>query len=395
MSNRVVITGIGTVTASGLEYRDLWKDMNEGISHFSREKLYLDSDEEQVVSKVSDELIQNLIPKRNLKKIDKFSSMALIAAEKAMQDANLIINDDCAKDIGIILGNCTGGWSYVEPQLYDLYKKDLTKLNSYVATSWFPTAPQGEISIKHNILGYSKTISADSLSGGYAINHALHIIKSGKLKGALVGASEAPLTPLVYNALLSSGRLSENGEYNPFTSQANGQIIGEGAIVLILEEYEYAKSRGAEIIAEIESVKVGSSTKSTFQNLIDDISTDIDYIFLNASGNITEDRKEIDDLEEVLGNTFASIRKIPVGTSKKFLGNLLSASIPLDIATACLMLKHQELLSTFEDPNFAESKYITSYVNKDQASSVESIVINGKDYHNQSISILIKKNQFE
>jgi 3-oxoacyl-[acyl-carrier-protein] synthase II len=388
MSSRVVITGIGTVTASGLDYKDLWNDMKAGKSHFSKEKIYLDSDEEQVVSRVSDEMIQNLIPKRILKKVDKFSSMALIAAEKAMEDANLVINDDCAEDIGIILGNCTGGWSYVEPQLYDMYQKDLTKLNSYVATSWFPTAPQGEISIKHNILGYSKTISADSLSGGYAINHALHIIKSGKLKGALVGASEAPLTPLVYNAMLSSGQLSKNGKYNPYTSQANGQILGEGSIVLVLEDYDYAISRGAEIIAEIESVKVGSNVKSSFQKLYNEMNSEIDYIFLDGRADIKEDKREIEDLEEVLGTPLTAYGKIPVGTPKNFVGNLLAASIPLDIAIACLMLKHQELLPTFENNTFANSEHFTNSV--EQADTVKSIVINGQDFHNQGISILIK-----
>lgn len=176
--------------------------MNDSIVITAISQIYPDENDSSMDYYLKDSTIYNkqtlekVLGKRFAKKRDKSTNSAVVAAREILPRFENIDFENT----GIILGNSLGGWSYVEEQLATLYlKKDMTVINPYVATAWFPTAPQGELSILNNILGYSKTFCGGELSSAFALKHAYDSIFSEKITKAIVGGVEAPNTQLIHN----------------------------------------------------------------------------------------------------------------------------------------------------------------------------------------------------
>lgn len=164
------------------------------------------------------------------KKRDKMVLNAISAADKL--DDECKIQNLCMEKVGLILANTFGGWEYVENQLVSMYKYGLKEINPYVATAWFATATQGELSIKYGIKGYSKTICGGNIGGGLAIMHAADCIKEGIIKYAITGGTEAPNTKILINVL------QKNALY-------------DGAILFLMEEERTAKLDKRKIYVKI------------------------------------------------------------------------------------------------------------------------------------------------
>jgi 3-oxoacyl-(acyl-carrier-protein) synthase len=137
----------------------------------------------------------SLLSRRLLKKIDLFSHMALVASEMALEDAKMDIRQEDPNMVGIFLGNALGGWLYAETELRDLYIEGREGVSPYMASAWFPAAPQGQVSIYYGIKGFSKTVVADRASSLMAIGYARDTLVKGKLHMILAGGTEAPVTP--------------------------------------------------------------------------------------------------------------------------------------------------------------------------------------------------------
>lgn len=252
------------------------------------------------------------------------------------------LNQEALQDFGILLGNSAGGWSYVEPQLDDIYVGNHENLSPYVATAWFPTAAQGEISIQYKISGYSKTFSADSLSAGYALDHAIYLMNNDYLPGAFVGAMESPLSPLVYNACVHSQEVSLSGQYTSFSKKSDGYLLGEGSGVLTLEKYRNIKARKQPALARIAGVGIAPTLSTSIQNCLNNSnlqSEDVDCIFLDAKGSFTQDIREINELESV----FNSCKNTLLTTSKPLYGHLLDASFAVELIVAVQSLIQQKI----------------------------------------------------
>ena len=192
--------------------------------------------------------LEKVLGKRFVKKRDKSTNSVIVAAGEIISK----FEDIDLKNMGIILGNTLGGWSYVEEQLATLYlKKDMTVINPYVATAWFPTASQGELSIFNGILGYSKTFCGGELSSGFALKHAYDSIMSGKITTAIVGGVEAPNTQLIHNIF------------------AEEHDLVDGCILFSLEKIttrtEDIKLRRA--LIEIEEIVVGRSLEKLINKI--------------------------------------------------------------------------------------------------------------------------------
>lgn len=290
------------------------------------------SNESKPVYRIDRQYINTHFSPRIRKKRDDFSLFSQIITDKLIKKTNLKIDEKNEGEIGVIVGNCTGGWSYVEPQLIEMYREGLEKLNSYVATAWFPTASQGEISINHGIKGYSKTICADRLSGGLAIKHAFQTISNGKCKTVLAGGVEAPLTPLVYNALNS-----EDG------------ILSEGGIFTVIESFDEAIARGKKPLARILGIKCSATFNQVITSLIEEGNNTCDYIF-----NHKLNKCEFEEFQTIISK-FPDIFDQSQNISCEFnCGNLLAVEVPLAIALTLNTLKDktgQTVLINTSDQN--------------------------------------------
>jgi len=388
--NRIAVTGIGIVAPSGMGKRPFWANIKNGRS-FVRPITRFDASKypSHIAGQIEDLDAYSHISERLLKKIDTFSHLALIASELALQDAGIDISKENPNNIGIFMGNAIGGWLYAETELRDLYVEGREGVSPYMASAWFPAAPQGQVSIYYGIKGFSKTIVADRASSLMAIGYAKKTLEKNRLDFILAGGMEAPVTPYALLCCNTYGALSTNNSqpqeaYRPFDKKRDGFVIGEGAGIIILESEERARRRNAHISAYVAGY---ATTCDGFDRIQADLSgrqlaraismalesakisfQDIDYVCLDGSATVDGDTSEINAIKEVFGDKAASI---PVSAPKTMFGNLLGASGAVDVIIAILAMENNMLppMINLDNPvmdadlNFVRDKGLVCEIN--------------------------------
>src|SRR3989338_3253014 len=254
---KIAITGLGVVSPSGIDKRVFWANLKAGHSMINRiERFDASLYPSHVAGHVRELEAYSQVSSRLLKKIDLFSHMALVASEMSIQDAKIDMSTENLKRCGIFTGNAIGGWLYAETELRDMNLEGREGVSPFMASAWFPAAPQGQISINYGIKGYSKTIVADRASSLMAIGYAAKNLERNKNDFILAGGMEAPVTPYALLCCNTSGMLTQrNNEaktaYRPFDKTRDGYAIGEGAGILILEPQKRVAARKAHVYANI------------------------------------------------------------------------------------------------------------------------------------------------
>ncbi len=356
---KIAITGIGVVAPSGIGKRQFWANVKSGRS-FVKKITRFDASAypSHIAGQIDDLEKYTHVSERLLKKIDTFSHMALVASEMAMQDASLDIKKEDLNQVGIFLGNAIGGWLYAETELRDMYLEGREAVSPYMASAWFPAAPQGQVSIYYGIKGFSKTVVSDRASSLMAIGYARKVLSKNKLNMILAGGTEAPVTPYALLCCNTYGGLSENNAnpeiaYRPFDKKRSGFVIAEGAGVMVMEDQERVKSRGVKAFAYISGYatncdgvdRINPSTDGVeLANCINAALADakitaekIDYICLDGMAIDMWDLGEINALKKVFG---AKLKNIPVSCPKSMYGNLLGASGAIDLITTILGMEN-------------------------------------------------------
>ena len=371
---KIAVTGIGVVAPSGIGRRQFWANIKSGRS-FIKKITRFDASlyPAHIAGQIDDLEKYGNISERLLKKMDTFSHMALIASELALIDAGVDIKKEDPNLVGIFLGNAIGGWLYAETELRDLYIEGREGVSPYMASAWFPAAPQGQVSIYYGIKGFSKTVVADRASSLQAIGYARKTLQKSKLSMILAGGMEAPVTPYALLCCNTYGGLSENNAnpeqaYQPFDKKKSGFVIGEGAGIMVMESAARAKSRNANIAAYITGY---GSTCDGFDRIEPDVSgkelaraitialadakvnqDEIDYISLDGLAVDVWDKSEVAAIKNVFGGRAG---KIPVSCPKSMFGNLLGASGAVDLIITMLAMEHNLIPPTLNlevaDPN--------------------------------------------
>lgn len=366
----IAITGIGLVTPSGIDKRKFWSNIVHGRSVVKKiDRFEASRYPSHIAGQVHELDAYSNVSSRLLKKIDLFSHMGLVASEMAIQDAKLDLSKENLKRAGIFMGNAIGGWLYAETELRDLYLEGREGVSPFMASAWFPAAPQGQISIHYGIKGYSKTIVADRASSLMAIGYAAKNLLRGKNDFILAGGMEAPVTPYALLCCNTSGCLSKNNEnahtaYRPFDKNRDGYAIAEGAGILILEPQSRVQSRGAHVYANIigfgtttdgadriEPAEDGVELARAIKMALDDAglqSKDIDYICADGSAGIKGD---ISETRAIKLSFDGQAKKIPVSAPKAVYGNLLGASGAVDVITTVLAMEHNMVPPTINLEN--------------------------------------------
>src|SRR3989338_8731615 len=227
----IAITGLGIVSPSGMDKRKFWSNVSKGRSAVEKITRF---DASKYASHIAGHVHEldaySNVSSRLLKKIDLFSHMAMVASELAMKDAKLDLSKENLKRAGIFMGNAIGGWLYGETELRDLYIEGREGVSPFMASAWFPAAPQGQISIQYQIKGYSKTVVADRASSLMAIAYGAKTLNRGNDGFILAGGMEAPVTPYALLCCNTSGVLSQNNDhpkeaYRPFDRNRDGFVI--------------------------------------------------------------------------------------------------------------------------------------------------------------------------
>ncbi len=356
---RISITGMGIISPSGIDKRKFWSNIKAGRSAVQKiERFDASKYPSHIAGHVQELEAYSNVSSRLLKKIDLFSHMALVAAELAIEDAGIDLSKGNLDRVGIFMGNAIGGWLYAETELRDLYLEGREGVSPFMASAWFPAAPQGQVSIRYGIKGYSKTFVADRASSLMAIAYAAKNLVHDKNDFILAGGMEAPVTPYALLCCNTSGMLTRRNDtpetaYRPFDRNRDGFAIAEGAGILILEPPDRVEERGVKVYADI--IGFGTTTDGVdrinpaedgfelaraMRMALDDAGLapdDIDYICSDGAA------KDIWDVTETkaIKNVFEDrAKKIPVSAPKSVFGNMLGASGAVDVITTVLAMEH-------------------------------------------------------
>ncbi len=255
---RVVITGMGAVTPLGNTVEDTWKGIKEGksgigpITHF-------DSSINKVhyAAEVKDFAPENYMDKANARKMALFTQYGVAAAKMALEDASLMGNSEVLGNTGVILGVGIGGLEVTEASVLSMEKSGGIRTNPMAIPELIPNEVGGNIAISFGCHGPVQAVSTACSSGTDAMGVALEMVRSGRCDVILTGGAEATITRFgivsfeVLHALSTGWDAEPTKASRPFDKRRNGFVMGEGSAILVFEEYEHAKARGAKIYAEV------------------------------------------------------------------------------------------------------------------------------------------------
>jgi len=371
MQERIAITGMGVVSPAGMKKQTFWANLKSGRS-FVDEVTRFDSAlyPSRIAGQVHDLDAYCNLSSRLTKRIDIFSQMALMASDEAIKDSAYDLENSDKTRAGVFMGNALGGWLFAETELRDLYIEGREGVSPYMASAWFPAAPQGQTTIFYGLKGYSKTVVSDRASSALALWYAAKTLRDGYNDYCLAGGMEAPVTPYALLAANTQDRLTKNNltpktAYRPFDLHRDGFALAEGAAMVMLEREADAKKRKAKIDAYLKGLgfscdgyhrseysPVPEALEYAINASLKDCGwkkEDIDYVCLDGEGTVMGDMLEAQALKNVFGR---HTEKMAFSAPKSMFGNLLGAQSALDVVATVMSMQNALVLPTI---NFADS----------------------------------------
>lgn len=400
MERRVVITGLGVVAPKALGVNEFYSKIKDGKNLLSEIKTKGIYDLGIHYGGVIDYPLPNeQFGGRYIKQCDIFSIYALHACKEALEDSGIDLNDIDKSRFGVYVGNSAGGWNSAQSGLFTLHTEGVKKISPYIASNWFPAAPQGHISIYFKLKGVSKTVAADTASSIVSIGNAYRMIASGRADFMLAGGSENILVPWGLMFYRNSGRLKMNADsefcYRPYAVDSQGMTICDGSAFLMLEEREHAIALGCHIYGEIAGYQLrneGNSEKPKVE-LAECISGILgsekpDVVYVNGTGVPDEDSVELEGIQLALGSDASNTM---LCCPKSFYGHGYGAAGAMDTVLACKAMDDNCVLPSGEkayDMICSQDKFVFGRsVKKD----ISSTLVLGRGTGGINAGILIKK----
>ncbi|RKY37930.1 MAG: beta-ketoacyl-[acyl-carrier-protein] synthase II [Candidatus Omnitrophota bacterium] len=373
MNRRVVITGVGVVTPVGNEVEEFWNSLLAGRSGVDKISLFDPSDfSSQIAGEVKNFEPQKYFPPKELRRMERFTQFALYAGKKAWEDAGLngkVPPERC----GVLVGSGIGALDLVEKQYKVFEEKGPGRISPFLIPLMIANMAAGQLAIYLGLKGPNMCVVTACASGTHSIGEAFRIIQNGKADIMVAGGAEACVTRLGVGGFCALRALSTRNDQpqkasRPFDKERDGFVIGEGAGILVLEEYERARERGADIYAEI--IGYGASCDAYHQTApdpegqgaylamkwaVEDAGInpeDIDYI--NAHGTSTQLNDKIETLaiKKLLKD---HAYEIGVSSIKSMIGHLIGAAGGVEAVATALAVKNQVIPPTinyeYPDPD--------------------------------------------
>ena len=341
---RVVITGLGAVTPIGNNVKDMWDSVKVGKCGIAPITRYEVGDRKvSLAAEVKDFNPEEFIEKKDLRKMDRYTQFAVVAAKEAMLDSGLDITNEDASRCGVIVSSGIGGIETTVTENIKCLEKGYDRVSPYFIPMIISNMAAGNIAIQHGLQGICTSIVTACASATNAIGEAFHRIRHGYEEVMVCGGAEAPITPIGIGGFTSSKALTRETDPDrasiPFDKERNGFVMGEGAGILVLEEYEHAINRGAKIYCEIVGygsncdahhitapLEDGSGAAACMELAIKDAGiTPEDIVYINAHGTSTplNDKGETKAVKAAFKE---HAKKLMVSSTKSMTGHLLGAS---------------------------------------------------------------------
>lgn len=358
MKRRVVVTGLGAVTSLSCKAPDLWERILRGESGIHEVRTFDTTDfKVKFGGEITDWSTDGYLPPKEAKRLDRFTQFAVVAAADAVADAGIDFQQLDPFKVGVILGSGIGGLHEIEQQHSRLLEKGPDKVSAFTIPKLMVNAACGQVSIQYGLRGPNAAVATACASATNAIGDAFKAIQHGEADCMVTGGTEAALTPMGVSGFASMRALSTRNEdpqgaSRPFDADRDGFVLSEGAGILILEELEHAKARGANIYAEVLGYGVSAdaghitqpdanglgAAKAMAAALRDGQIDPREVGYINAHGTSTPlgDAAETKAIKTVF-NGWAE--EISISSTKSQLGHLLGASGGVELVLTVYALR--------------------------------------------------------
>ena len=350
---RVVITGLGAITSLGEDVPTLWENLVKGKSGVSRiERFDPSGFRTQIAAEIKEFDPKKRFPKGKiggvpLRKLDRFLLYALWAADEAIKDSGILDSADPDR-VGVLIASGIGGVETLEREVITGYTRGYNRISPYLVPMMIPDMASGLVAIEYGFKGPNYTVVSACASSANALGDALRLIRYGDADVMVVGGSEAPIIKTALAGFSSMRALSTRNDEpekasRPFDAERDGFVMAEGAAVLILEEYEHAKRRGAKIYAELlgygatadahhitAPCEDGEGAVKAIRRALEDANVspeDVDYINAHGTSTKLNDLAETRAIKKAFG---PHAYRLAVSSTKSMTGHLLGGAGALE-----------------------------------------------------------------
>ncbi len=409
MYKRVVITGMGVVSPIGCGLDNFWNGIKTGQCGID-EITAFDTTEFSVklAAEIKDFNPNDYMEKKEAKRMDRFCQFAVAASQMAMDDSGLDLKDENIKRVGVIIGSGVGGINTIETELTKLHTKGPSKVSPFFIPMIISNMASGLVAIRFGVQGINMSVVTACASGANAIGESFRKIQTGLCDIMIAGGSEASITPATIAGFSAMSALCTSKDKNrasiPFDKERGGFVMGEGSGMLILEEYEHAKARGAHIYSEIVGYGAtcdayhmttpepnGYGAAAAILSAIEDAGIDREEIgYINAHGTSTPYNDKFETL--AIKNVFGDYAyKIPVSSTKSMTGHLIGGAGAIEAIVSSKALEEGFLPATInhivDDPDCD----LDIIPNEGRNAEINYVLSNSLGFGGHNTTLLFKK----
>ena len=409
---RVAVTGIGVVSPVGIGLEPFWKNVVAGVSGVDRSPVLTRSEcPWKIAGEVKDFRSDEWLGRKDAKRMDRFAQFALVASYLALQDSKINLDNEDRHRIGVSMGTAYAGLLF-GAQEYDIYKeKGIDAISPYMGIAIFTGAGGGQVSLHLGLKAPSITISTGCDCSTAAVAHAADMIQRGDVDVMFAGGADAPIHPIIVAAFGASYALSDRNNEpqrasRPFDRKRDGFLMGEGGCILVVEELERARRRGAHIYAELigwastcdahhmcHPDPSGEQAARALTQAMAQAGVRPDQIdYLNAHGTSTPagDKAETLVVKKVFGE---SAYRLPISSIKSQLGHMQGACGSVELAACCMAIQDNLLPPTinyeYPDPE-CDLDYIP---NQARYHRVEIAASNSFSFGGRNTAVVLRRYQ--
>ncbi len=355
---RVVVTGMGAVTPVGIGVSSFWESLKTGKSGVRRIESFDVTDyPTKIAASIPGFSPEDYIDRKEARRMDRFVQFAVAAAKMAMDQAGLVITEEVAPRVGVYIGSGIGGLATLEDQHRTLLERGPKRVSPFFIPMMIGDMASGQVSILFGAQGPNSAPVSACATGSNSIGDAYQMIARGAADAMICGGAEATITPLALAGFCSAKALSERNEEperasRPYDRARDGFVMGEGAGILVIEEYAFAKARGAEILAEVvgygmsgdayhlvQPAPEGAGAARAMRAALTDARPKPEQIgYSNAHGTSTQigDVAESQAVESIFKE---AAKHTPVSSTKSMTGHLLGAAGGIEAIAAVMALR--------------------------------------------------------
>ena len=409
MGNRVVVTGLGCMSPLGNDVSSSWEACVNGqtgidrITHFDPELFRC-----QIAGEIKNFKLPEIIPKKEAKKMDLFIQYSIGATQEALRDANLEITEELEEKVGVSMGVGIGGLGCIERYSKIIEEHGPKRVSPFFIPMTLSNLAPGYVSLFFRAKNYTACTVSACTSSNHAIGTAARTIERGDAKVVISGGAESSVTPLGIAGFSSMHALSTRNDEphrasRPFDKDRDGFVMGEGSGMLILEDYEFAKARGARIYCEITGYGFSSDAhhvtspssegpaRAMKMTLNDSglAPEEIDYVNAHGTSTPVGDLNELNALKMALGEKAA--KQISISSTKSMTGHLLGAAAAIEAVFSIKALHHNYIPPTINIENLDPECDLDVTPNKGKSKELRVAMSNAFGFGGTNASIIFQK----